>query len=211
MVRIRETEHRAGWIEVICGVMFSGKSEELIRRIKRAQIAKQKVQVFKPSIDNRYDPLFINAHNGVKYNAICISQTANIIDLIDDDTDVIAIDEIQFFSPSIIPDLELLADQGKRIILAGLELDFKGDSFGIMPQILCIAEYVDKLHAICVKCTSPATRTQRLVNGSPARHDEPIILVGASESYEPRCRGCHTVIKESNSSQVNKEELVLAV
>ncbi len=191
----RETEHNTGWVEVICGVMFSGKSEELIRRIKRATIAKQKVQVFKPDIDVRYDPLFINSHGGVKFHAISIRQTDDILKHIEADTDVIAIDEIQFFHEDIIPTIEKIAKQGKRVILAGLDLDFKGEPFGIMPQIMCIAEYVDKLHAICVKCFAPATRTQRLINDKPAHYNDPIIKVGASESYEPRCRDCHKIIK----------------
>ncbi|MBC7475462.1 MAG: thymidine kinase [Candidatus Sericytochromatia bacterium] len=174
--------------------MFSGKSEELIRRIKRATIAKQKVQVFKPDIDNRYDPLFVNSHSGIKVQALSIKQDAKILDYIDPDTNVVAIDEIQFFSQDIIQDIEKIAGMGIRVILAGLDLDFKGQPFGIMPQILCIAEYVDKLHAICVKCTSPATRTQRLINDQPARYEDPIILVGASESYEPRCRDCHIIL-----------------
>jgi len=191
----REIEHKTGWIEVVCGVMFSGKSEELIRRIKRAVIAKQKVQVFKPDIDNRYDPLSINSHSGVKIQAVSIKQTDNILNFIDEDTDVVAIDEIQFFHEDIIPQIENIAKQGKRVILAGLDLDFRGEPFGIMPQIMCIAEYVDKLHAICVKCCSPATRTQRLINSKPAHYHDPIILVGASDSYEPRCRDCHRIIK----------------
>lgn len=191
----RDTEHKSGWIEVICGVMFSGKSEELIRRIKRATIAKQKVQVFKPDIDNRYDPLSINSHSGVKFQAVGIKQTDDIMQYIDEDTNVVAIDEIQFFHEDIIPTIEKIAKQGKRVILAGLDLDFRGEPFGIMPQIMCIAEYVDKLHAICVKCGAPATRTQRLINSKPANYHEPIILVGASDSYEPRCRDCHKIVK----------------
>ncbi len=193
-INFREIGHKTGWVEVICGVMFSGKSEELIRRIKRATIAKQKVQVFKPDIDNRYDPLFVNSHSGIKVQALSIKQDAKILDYIDQDTNVVAIDEIQFFSQDIIKDIEKIAGMGIRVILAGLDLDFKGQPFGIMPQILCIAEYVDKLHAICVKCTSPATRTQRLINEQPARYEDPIILVGASESYEPRCRDCHIIL-----------------
>lgn len=195
MSRIRETEHTTGWIEVICGVMFSGKSEELIRRIRRAEIAKQKIQVFKPDIDNRYEPLFINSHNGVKFQAVSLRQSESILDYIDDDTNAVAIDEIQFFPPSILPKLEEIADRGIRVILAGLELDFRGEPFGIMPQVLCISEYIDKLHAICVKCGAPATRTQRLINDEPANYDDPIIMVGAADSYEPRCRACHQILK----------------
>ncbi len=199
MVRhFRETEHRTGWIEVVCGVMFSGKSEELIRRIKRAIIAKQKVQVFKPVIDNRYDPLCVNSHSGIQFQAVSIKQTENILKYIKPDTNVVAVDEIQFFDESMINVLEHLANKGIRVILAGLELDFRGKPFGIMPQVLCVAEYVDKLHAICVKCGAPATRTQRLINGIPAKFDDPVIMVGAADSYEPRCRDCHRIIMAEN-------------
>lgn len=203
----REIAHNSGWVEVICGVMFSGKSEELIRRIKRAVIAKQKVQVFKPDIDNRYDPLSINSHSGVKIQAVTIKQTENILNLVDDDTDVVAIDEIQFFHEDIIPQIENLAKQNKRVIVAGLDLDFKGEPFGIMPQIMCIAEYVDKLHAICVRCCAPATRTQRLINSKPAHYHDPIILVGASDSYEPRCRDCHRIIKTDMVLKETEKEI----
>ncbi len=203
MVRhFRETEHRTGWVEVICGVMFSGKSEELIRRIKRVTIAKQKVQVFKPDIDNRYDPLYVNSHSGIKIQAVSIKQSDNILKYIEPDTNVVAIDEIQFFHEDIIEVIEEIASKGIRVILAGLDLDFKGEPFGIMPQVLCIAEYVDKLHAICVKCAAPATRTQRLINGQPANYSDPVILVGAFESYEPRCRYCHTINMDVKNKQL---------
>lgn len=196
----RETEHRSGWIEVVCGVMFSGKSEELIRRVKRAAIARQQVQVFKPDIDNRYEPLFVNSHSGIKLQAISIKQSDNVLKFLEPETNVVAIDEIQFFEPDMVDIVEKLAGKGIRVILAGLELDFRGEPFGIMPQILCVAEYIDKLHAICVKCSAPATRTQRLINGRPANYNDPVIMVGASEAYEPRCRDCHIIIK-SNVAQ----------
>lgn len=202
MRNIRETEHSTGWIEVICGVMFSGKSEELIRRIKRADFAKHKVQVFKPDIDNRYTSGCINSHSGMNFKAISVQQDVDLISLIDPDTKVVAVDEIQFFHESMVNTLEKIADSGIRVIVAGLELDFRGEPFGIMPRILCVAEYVDKLHSICVKCSAPATRTQRLIDNKPAKYDDPVILVGASDSYEPRCRKCHTVVHSKVSEAV---------
>ncbi|SHE28945.1 thymidine kinase [Thermoanaerobacter uzonensis DSM 18761] len=182
-----------GFIEVIVGPMFSGKSEELIRRIKRAQIAKQKVQVFKPAIDDRYSIDKVVSHNGTNINAISIVKASEIIELLEEDTEVIAIDEIQFFDHSIVDVVREIADLGKRVICAGLDMDFRGEPFGPTPDIMAIAESVDKLTAICVKCGNPATRTQRLINGKPAKYDDPIILVGAQETYEARCRKCHEV------------------
>jgi len=182
-----------GFIEVIVGPMFSGKSEELIRRIKRAQIAKQKVQVFKPAIDDRYSIDKVVSHNGTNINAISIVKAYEIIELLEEDTEVIAIDEIQFFDHSIVDVVREIADLGKRVICAGLDMDFRGEPFGPTPDIMAIAESVDKLTAICVKCGNPATRTQRLINGKPAKYDDPIILVGAQETYEARCRKCHEV------------------
>jgi thymidine kinase len=182
-----------GFIEVIVGPMFSGKSEELIRRIKRAQIAKQKVQVFKPAIDDRYSIDKVVSHNGTNINAISVVKAFEIIELLEEDTEVIAIDEIQFFDHSIVDVVREIADLGKRVICAGLDMDFRGEPFGPTPDIMAIAESVDKLTAICVKCGNPATRTQRLINGKPAKYDDPIILVGAHETYEARCRKCHEV------------------
>ncbi|MEW8997538.1 MULTISPECIES: thymidine kinase [Thermoanaerobacter] len=182
-----------GFIEAIVGPMFSGKSEELIRRIKRAQIAKQKVQVFKPAIDDRYSIDKVVSHNGTNINAISVVKASEIIELLEEDTEVIAIDEIQFFDHSIVDVVREIADLGKRVICAGLDMDFRGEPFGPTPDIMAIAESVDKLTAICVKCGNPATRTQRLINGKPAKYDDPIILVGAHETYEARCRKCHEV------------------
>ncbi|MBT1279101.1 thymidine kinase [Thermoanaerobacter sp. AC272] len=182
-----------GFIEVIVGPMFSGKSEELIRRIKRAQIAKQKVQVFKPAIDNRYSIDKVVSHNGTNINAISVVKASEIIEHLEEDTDVIAIDEIQFFDHLLVDVVREIADLGKRVICAGLDMDFRGEPFGPTPDVMAIAESVDKLTAICVKCGNPATRTQRLINGKPARYDDPIILVGAYETYEARCRKCHEV------------------
>ncbi|WP_193328918.1 MULTISPECIES: thymidine kinase [Caldanaerobacter] len=182
-----------GFIEVIVGPMFSGKSEELIRRIRRAQIAKQKVQVFKPAIDDRYSIDKVVSHNGSSINAISVTKASEILDLLEEDTQVVAIDEIQFFDHSLVDVVREIADMGKRVICAGLDMDFRGEPFGVTPDIMAIAESVDKLTAICVKCGNPATRTQRLINGKPAKYDDPIILVGAHETYEARCRKCHEV------------------
>ncbi|MGB9680176.1 MAG: thymidine kinase [Thermoanaerobacteraceae bacterium] len=182
-----------GFIEVIVGPMFSGKSEELIRRIKRAQIAKQKVQVFKPAIDDRYSLDKVVSHNGANINAISIVKASEILDYLDEDTEVIAVDEIQFFDSKIVDIVRIIADSGKRVICAGLDMDFRGEPFGPTPEIMAIAESVDKLTAICVMCGNPATRTQRLINGEPAKYNDPIIMVGAKESYEARCRKCHEV------------------
>jgi len=185
-----------GYIEVIVGPMYSGKSEELIRRIKRAKIAKQNVVVFKPVIDDRYSKTCVVSHTGIKEEAICISKSEEIFNYVKDTTDVVAIDEVQFFDEKIVDVCKKLADKGKRVICAGLDMDFRGEPFGPIPKLLAIAEFVDKIQAICVVCGNPATRTQRLINGKPARYSDPIILVGATEAYEARCRKCHIVPKE---------------
>ncbi len=187
----------SGWIEVICGGMYSGKSEELIRRIRRAQIAKQKVQVFKHSLDTRYGRDYVISHTGLKIEAILVSNSTEIEKMVEKDTQVVAIEEGQFFDMGLIKVCQKLADQGKRVIVAGLDQDFRGEPFGPMPYLLAIAEYVDKLHAICMKCGNLASRTQRIVNGKPAYYDDPIILVGAFEVYEARCRRCHIVLRRS--------------
>jgi thymidine kinase len=185
--------HPEGSIEVVCGCMFSGKSEELIRRLRRAVIAKQKVQVFKPRIDDRYAIEQVRSHNGTGFDARPIDCAADILNLIDADTTVVGIDEAQFFDPELPRVVSRLADQGKRVICAGLDLDFRGEPFGPMPTLLAIAERVDKLTAICVVSGEPATRTQRLVNGAPASYNDPVIMVGATESYEARSRQHHIV------------------
>jgi len=182
-----------GWIEVICGSMFSGKSEELIRRIKRARYAKQKVQVFKPRIDNRYSNSGVVSHNGSSVTAINIEHPEEILVSIDKDTKVVAIDEVQFFDNAIISICQQLADRGLRVIAAGLDTDFRAEPFGPTPGLMAVAEYVDKLQAICMTCGNPASRTQRLIDGLPAPYDGPTVLIGASESYEARCRHCHEV------------------
>ncbi|MBN1484328.1 MAG: thymidine kinase [Chloroflexia bacterium] len=184
---------RQGQIEVVCGSMFSGKTEELIRLVRRAQIARQKVQVFKPSLDDRYAVEHIASHNGLRAEAVSVHESQDIIDRVDPDTDVVAIDEIQFFDQEVVAVCEQLADLGLRVIVAGLDMDFRGEPFGPMPDLLARAEEVRKLRAICVRCGSPASRTQRLIDGRPASYEDPVILVGADEAYEARCRRCHKV------------------
>ncbi|CEP82495.1 thymidine kinase [Paraclostridium sordellii] len=184
-----------GYIEVVIGPMYSGKSEELIRRLKRARIAKQNVVVFKPIIDDRYSKEDVVSHSGYTINAIPIKDSSEMMDYINDDTQVVGIDEVQFFDDKIVDEAIKLADNGVRVIAAGLDMDFKGEPFGPTPRLLAVAEFVDKIQAICSVCGQPATRSQRLINGEPARYDEPIIQVGAVESYEARCRKCHLVKK----------------
>ncbi|MGQ9675859.1 MAG: thymidine kinase [Chloroflexota bacterium] len=185
--------HSGGWVEVICGSMFSGKSEELIRRVRRAHIARQKVQVFKPALDVRYSLPNVTSHDGLRVEATPVARSADIGDLIDDDTRVVAIDEGQFFDGDLPEVCDQLAARGLRVIVAGLDTDFRGEPFGPMPTLMAQADIVDKLQAICVVCGGPGTRTQRLVNGEPARYDDELILLGALESYQARCRHCHQV------------------
>lgn len=185
--------HHRGRIEVICGSMFSGKTEELIRRVRRAQIAKQQVQVFKPLIDNRYGLEQVTSHNGQDFVAQPIAHSSDILRCVDSGTTVVAVDEVQFFDEGILTVSEKLADRGIRVIVTGLDLDFRGEPFGFVPQLICLAEDVTKLHAICTICGEEASRTQRLVNGQPANYDDPIVMIGASEAYEARCRLHHSV------------------
>ena len=180
--------NRTGWIEVICGSMFSGKTEELIRRIHRTEYAKQKVQVFKPQIDNRYDNNHIVSHNKTKAPSQLVQKAEEIMELVKEDTEVVAIDEVQFFGDEIVDVCNKLADMGKRVIVAGLDQDYQGKPFGPVPKLLAIAEYIEKFLAICVKCGNPANRTQRLTK------DKDTIIVGASGIYEARCRNCHEVL-----------------
>ena len=185
--------YAGGWIEVICGSMFSGKTEELIRRVRRAQIARQKVQVFKPSIDVRYSTGQVASHNGALHSAVTVTGSEEVEALVEPDTNVVAIDEAQFFDEGVVDLCERLAHNGVRVIVAGLDLDFRGEPFGPMPRLMAEAEMVDKLQAICVECGAPASRTQRMIDGQPAAYDDPIILVGARDYYEARCRHCHEV------------------
>ncbi len=188
-------KHHAGKLEVICGSMFCGKTEELIRRVRRAIIARQRVKVFKPKIDDRYGIRKITSHTGQSVEAIAVERAADIVDLANGSSTVVAIDEAQFFDAGIVEATQRLVDEYDiRVIVAGLDTDFRGEPFGAMPRLLSVAEEVVKLRAICVVCGESASRTQRLVNGAPAAYDDPIILVGAQESYESRCRQCHELL-----------------
>jgi thymidine kinase len=182
-----------GSLEVITGSMFCGKTDELIRRLRRAKIAKQKIQVFKPKIDNRYSQAKVMSHAGSEFDAIPIEKAADIRAQLEDETTVVAIDETQFLDNEIVSIVNWLADKGVRVIVAGLDTDFRGEPFGSMPTLTAQAEDVEKLHAICMVCGKDASRTQRLVNGKPANYNDPIVIVGASEMYEARCREHHEV------------------
>ena len=178
--------------------MFSGKSEELIRRVKRAVIARRAVQVFKPSIDDRYGADLVRSHDGDSFVARPVRSSTEIVPLLSPDTSVVGIDEVQFFDPGIVGVVRELVASGRRVICAGLDLDFRGEPFGPVPVLLALAERVDKLEAICVVCGEPATRTQRIVDGVPAYYEDPIIVVGAQEAYEARCRACHVVPRRAS-------------
>lgn len=191
-------KHARGRIELICGSMFSGKTEELIRRLRRAVIARQNVQVFKPVIDDRYHVQNVTSHNGAAFEAQPVAEPKDIFDQLDPQTTVVAIDEVQFFDESITDICETLAEQGRRVICAGLDMDFRGVPFGPMPGLLARAEEISKLHAICVVCGDEASRTQRLIEGKPAAFDDPVVMVGAAEVYEARCRRCHEVLPARN-------------
>jgi thymidine kinase len=179
-----------GWIEVIAGCMFSGKTEELIRRLRRAQIAKQKVKIFKPKIDTRYSESDIVSHSEQSLPSILISDINEVLEQAKD-AQVIGIDEAQFFSNDIIEICNSLASNGKRVIVAGLDQDYRGIPFEPMPQLLAIAEYITKTLAICMNCGNPADKTQRKTTSSER------VVVGASEIYEARCRKCHYIPKEN--------------
>lgn len=182
-----------GRLEVISGSMFSGKTDELIRRLRRARIARQKIQVFKPAIDTRYSDDKVTSHAGSEFEATPVSTAEEIIPLVESDTTVVAVDEAQFFDAAIDSIVQELADRGVRVLVAGLDTDFRGVPFGPMPVLMAQAERVDKLHAICMICGEAASRTQRLINGEPAKYDDPVVVVAASELYEARCRRHHEV------------------
>jgi len=188
-------KHHRGRLEVITGPMFCGKTDEMLRRLRRAIIAKQKIQVFKPGFDVRYSSEKVTSHAGNEYDAYPIENITDIPTFLLDDVTLVAIDEAQFFGEEIIPVIQDLVDKGIRVIVGGLDMDFRGLPFGQMPMLLSQAEVVDKLHAICMVCGEEATRTQRLVDGEPAYFEDPIIIVGASEMYEARCRIHHQVPK----------------
>jgi thymidine kinase len=186
-------KHTHGSVEVVCGSMFSGKTDELIRRLRRAMIARQKVQVFKPAIDVRYAIEKVTSHAGADFDAIPVEKAEDILTSLDADTTVVGVDEAQFFDNGILEVTTRLAERGIRVLVAGLDQDFRGEPFGPMPMLMAKAEHVDKLQAICMVCGEPASRTQRLVNGKPARFNDPVVIVGASELYEARCRRHHEV------------------
>lgn len=197
------TALNGGWIEVVAGVMFSGKTEELMRRVRRAMIARKRVQIFKSHLDDRYlGQLVISSHDGRSVDAVPVDSAAQIASRIDPTAHVIAIDEAQFLDAGIIDVVTWLAGTGRRVIVAGTDTDFRGEPFGCMPQLMAVAEIVDKLHAICVLCGAPATRNQRLIDGAPAPYDSPTIMVGGREAYEARCRACHVVGKRNEGQRV---------
>jgi thymidine kinase len=177
------TDKRKGWIEVICGSMFSGKTEELIRRLKRAKIANQKVEIFKPTIDTRYDETEVVSHNQNSISSTPVSSSLNIL-LMNDDADVIGIDEAQFFDQELVFVCEKLAEQGTRVIIAGLDMDYLGKPFGPMPTLMAIAEYVTKVNAICMVCGDIATHSFRKTN------ENNLVMLGEKDTYEARCRFC---------------------
>lgn len=185
---------KKGWVEVITGPMFAGKTEELIRRVKRMEYAKKNYLVFKPAIDVRYSSNEVVSHNKKSVNAINISHGSDIKRYLKRDTQAIVIDEVQFFDDSLVKYVQELAGAGLRVICAGLDTDFRGEPFGIVGPLMAVAEQVTKLTAICSECGTDATRTQRIIDGKPAYYDDPTILVGANDSYEARCRCCHEVL-----------------
>jgi thymidine kinase len=191
-----------GWMEVIAGSMFSGKTEELLRRIRRATIARKRVQVFKSHLDDRYAGAWaVSSHDRRVFDAVPVDSSAQIALRLDPMAQVIAIDEVQFLDAGIVEVASGLAERGRRVILAGIDTDFRGEPFGAMPHLMAVAELVDKLHAICVLCGAPASRNQRLIGGKPAAYESPTIMVGAADSYEARCRACHVVPRRDEGQQ----------
>jgi len=200
---MHEFMQTSGQLEVVCGSMFSGKSEELIRRLKRVEISGKQFLLFKPSADSRYEVDSVVSHDARKLKAIATGTDAAAVDQIESiisqfpNAEVIGFDEVNLYDPTLVALIRRLVASGKRVVAAGLDMDFRGEPFGCMPTLLAIADYVDKLKAICAKCkTNPAGISQRLVDGAPARWSDPIIKIGASESYEPRCRKCHQVVRD---------------
>jgi thymidine kinase len=186
-------KHTVGSVEVITGSMFSGKTDELIRRLRRARIAHQQIQVFKPTVDTRFEAEKVTSHAGTEFEATPVGSAAEILRQLKGDTTVVGIDEAQFFDPGLRNVVQDLAGKGLRVLVAGLDTDFRGEPFGPIPELMALAERVDKLHAICMVCGDEAARTQRLIDGRPARYDDPVVVVGASEMYEARCRQHHDV------------------
>ncbi|WP_144900866.1 thymidine kinase [Halobellus captivus] len=189
----------SGWIEVVTGSMFSGKTEEVLRRLRRAEIAGQEVAVFKPAIDDRYGETTVGSHVGRQWEASVVANEGEDVWEIREHLngeDVVAVDEANFFSNALVDVCQQLADDGRRVIVSGIDQTYRGEPFEPLPQLMAVAEYVDKLQAICALCGEPATRNQRLVDGVPAHVDEPTVVIGADESYEARCRNCHTLRRD---------------
>jgi thymidine kinase len=189
----------SGWIEVVTGSMFSGKTEEVLRRLRRAEIAGQEIAVFKPAVDDRYGETTVGSHVGRQWDASVVPSEGDGIWEIRDQLngeDVVAVDEANFFGPELVAVCQRLADDGRRVLVSGIDQTYRGEPFEPLPQLMAVAEYVDKLQAICSQCGEPATRNQRLVGGEPAHVDDPTIVVGAEESYEARCRNCHTLRRD---------------
>ncbi len=197
--------HRSasGWIEVVCGSMYSGKTEELLRRIKRAQIARQKIQVFKPQIDNRYSVDHVQSHDANRVHSRPVERAKDILKLVENNTRIVGIDEAQFFDDSIVDVAQTLAYRGIRVIVAGLDLDFKGLPFGPMPKLLAVAEQVTKLNAVCMVCGGTASRSQRIK--APQGQLQARVVVGAHDMYEARCRFCHEPDVLSQQEEFNLE------
>ena len=189
LVNIKQSSHKRGWIEVVCGSMFSGKTEELIRRLKRAQFAKQKVEIFKPQIDTRYHEEKVVSHQGNEIMSTPVPSSSNIL-LLANDVEVVGIDEAQFFDMELVNVCNQLANSGVRVIIAGLDMDFMGKPFGPMPALLACAEYVTKVHAICMHCGSLAHISHRTTN------DKNLVLLGETDSYEPLCRDCYNLANQ---------------
>ncbi|GAA0267076.1 thymidine kinase [Halobacterium noricense] len=189
----------SGWIEVITGSMFSGKTEELLRRLRRAEIAGQEVAAFTPAIDDRYGEATLGSHAGRTWEATVVDTTAEGVSKIPsylNGEEVVAIDEANFFPDELVEVCQNLASDGRRVVVSGTDQTFRGEPFAPIPQLMAVAEYVEKFQAICTQCGEPATRNQRLIEGEPAHYDDPTIMVGAEESYEARCRNCHVVERD---------------
>ncbi|HKM11562.1 MAG TPA: thymidine kinase [Bacilli bacterium] len=197
---------KLGRIEVITGPMFAGKTEELIRRVRRAEFAKENIVVFKPLIDDRYAQNEVVSHNNSRTRSVNIRAAKEIFEYIDEKTNIIAIDEVQFLDDEVVSISEQLANRGMRVIVSGLDQNFRGEPFSFMPDLLALADEVLKLTAVCVICHAPATKTQRLVNHEPANFNDPLIVVGASDSYEARCRHCHEVPGRPNDFLKKKQD-----
>ena len=197
---------KLGRIEVITGPMFAGKTEELIRRVRRAEFAKENIVVFKPLIDDRYAQNEVVSHNNSRTRSVNIRAAKEIFEYIDEKTNIIAIDEVQFLDDEVVSISEQLANRGMRVIVSGLDQNFRGEPFSFMPDLLALADEVLKLTAVCVICHAPATKTQRLVNNEPANFNDPLIVVGASDSYEARCRHCHEVPGRPNDFLKKKQD-----